>query len=195
MLIKEKYYSSSNELGTEKTYEYDGSFMVSRIDYNPDAKDLSKYGISRPVYMKFEYTNDNEHVTGFTRYDDNVKTAVYKYTWTDNVVNIIAYDASGTTKTGHHRIEEYDFYDRIIKMEYRDTGITCEVKYNDKGLPIYLKNAHLSNATVVFDPYNKAEKTLYYSYTYDKKGNWVERIEYEGPIKKPTAIAIQTIEY
>ena len=34
-----------------------------------------------------------------------------------------------------------------------------------------------------------------YSYTYDKKGNWIERIEYEGVIKKPTAISTQTIEY
>ena len=195
MLIKEKYYSSSNELGTEKTYEYDGSFLSSRIDYDPDAKDLIKYVISSHIYMKFEYTNDTKHITGFTRYDDEKKSAVFKYVWTDNVAQIVAYDASGTTKTGHYRIEEYDSYDRIIKMVYGDTGTTCEVEYNEKGLPIYLKNAHMSNTTVVFDPYNKTEKTLYYTYTYDKKGNWIERIEYEGVIKKPTAISTQTIEY
>jgi hypothetical protein len=63
--------------------------------------------------MKFEYTNDTKHITGFTRYDDEKKSAVFKYVWTDNVAQIVAYDASGTTKTGHYRIEEYDSYDSL----------------------------------------------------------------------------------
>lgn len=186
-------YSSNGEISTEIQTEYDGDILLSRTIIDPDAHELKKYGIDNPTNQKFDFSNDGKRITGFVRTDDGVKKEQYIYKWNGNTVDITSHDLNGTP-TGHHRTEEYDDLNRQIKLIY-ENGITCEVKYNDKGLPVYLKNAHITKGTVIFDPYNKTEKISHLTYKYDKKGNWIERVEYDGEIKKPISISEQTIKY
>ena len=187
------HYSSNGEISTEIQTEYDGDILLSKTIIDPGAHELKKYGIDHPINQKFDFSNDGKRITGFVRTDDGVKKEQFIYKWNGNTVEITSHDLNGTS-TGHHRIEEYDDLNRQIKLIY-ENGITCEVKYNDKGLPVYLKNAHITTGTVIFDPYNKTEKISHLKYKYDKKGNWIERIEYEGEMKKPISISEQTIQY
>ena len=69
------------------------------------------------------------------------------------------------------------------------------VEWNDKKLPIFLKNAHLSNNTIISLYSTGEENTYYVEYEYDKKGNWIKQVVYEGEIKTPLTISERVIQY
>ena len=82
-------------------------------------------------------------------------------------------------KVSRYNINEKEFY---------------EVNWNEKVLPSYLKNAELyNNSFISYD--NGNESILYIEYEYDKKGNWIKQIIYEGEVKEPVTISERTIVY
>lgn len=180
-LHKETFYFDS-KLSKTTYYEYDGKHLSSKseVDHSNDNQT-----------MKFENINNGEYVTEFIRYENNVKKAIFKCKAIDNQTEIRSYNINGEP-TGHHRIEEYDEFGRMTKMIYE--GTLCEAKYNEHGLPIYLKNAYLSNGIVYFNPF-KNNEIRSFEYEYDENENWIKRIEYEGEKIKPISISEQIITY
>lgn len=179
---KEMFYYEG-KLSSTKIYEYDGKHMRSKSDVDNDQDNET---------MKFEYIYNGEDMTEFVRYENDVKKAIFKCKVIDNQTEIIEYDLNGKP-AGHHRIEEYDECGRLTKMTYE--GITCEAKYNEKGLPIYLKNFDIRNdGTVNMSLYLKNEIHTY-EYEYDEKGNWIKRVKYEGEKIRPISISEQMIVY
>ena len=179
-LYKETFYFDG-KLCTTTTYEYDGKHLRSKLEVDN----------KKNKTMRFEYINNGEYITEFARYENDEKKQIFKCQTIGNQTAITAYDLDGNP-TGHHRIEEYDEYGRETKLIWEDNP--CEAKYNEKGLPIYLKNAYTSEGIVYFSPF-KTNDIRTFEYEYDEKGNWTKRIEFEGERIKPISISEQTIVY
>ena len=179
-LYKETFYFRG-KLSNTTTYEYDGKHLRSKLEVDNDDNKT----------MRFEHINNGEHITEFVRYENDVKKAVFKCKVIGNQTEIIAYNLNGQP-SGHHRIEEYDERGRQTKLIWE--GNPCEVKYNEQGLPIYLKNAYVSGGFVYFSPFKKDDIRTF-EYEYDEKGNWIKRIEYEGEKISPISISEQIITY
>lgn len=180
-LHKETFYFGG-KLSNTTSYEYDGKHLRYKLEVDNDNNNKT---------MRFEHINNGEYVTEYIRYENNVKKAIFKCEVIGNQTEICAYDLNGKP-TGHHRIEEYDEFGRMTKMIWE--GTLCEAKYNEQGLPIYLKNAYVSNGIVYFNPFRNDEIRSF-EYEYDEKGNWIKRIEYEGEKIKPISISEQIIAY
>ena len=180
-LYKEMFYFDG-KLSSTTTYEYDGKHLRSKLEVDNDDDNNT---------MRFEHINNGEYITEFVRYENDVKKAIFKCKVIGNQTEITAYNINGKP-SGHHRIEEHDECGRQTKLIWE--GNPCEAKYNEKGLPIYLKNAYISNGIVYFSPFRKDDIRTF-EYEYDEKGNWIKRVEYEGEKIRPISISEQTIVY
>ena len=103
----------------------------------------------------------------------------------------VEYDKDG--KEVLRGYEEYNNCGRIIRRSEGDFHL--EVQWNEKNLPIHLKNTRPVRNTMI-SYYSGNDGCEYYAeYEYDKKGNWIKQIVYEGEIKKPITISERIITY
>lgn len=183
-VINVSEYDYKGNLDFEYTYEYDGSLMskiTATFKYSDEdnvyVTDIKREGNT----IKEKITHLNGELSSIVKYSKYDKTGAE---WTQ-------YDKDGKEKgkgssilnkdgkVSRYNINEKEFY---------------EVNWNEKGLPSYLKNAELyNNSFISYD--NGNESILYIEYEYDKKGNWIKQIIYEGEVKEPVTISERTIVY
>ena len=205
-------------------YDEDGDLSrIGKYKYNEENKvtAVSDYDNDGDLVAQTMYTYNNDHIESFTiksYWSDKEVIRVYKHKWngeyiieTDVLVDgelysktkyknayknnrereWVKYDKDG--KEVSRGYEEYNVCDRIIK--HNEGDFYLEVQWNDNNLPIHLKNAHLWN-NIDISWYSGDDECEYYvEYEYDKKGNWIKQIVYEGEIKKPLTISERIITY
>lgn len=61
-----------------------------------------------------------------------------------------------------------------------ESDIDVEIKYDEKGLPVWSKNAHIDSENgIAWEEDLEVNPERFYQYSFDKKGNWTERREYK----------------
>ena len=169
LLVESKYYKAGGtQLGTQdRTYDKNGNKLTSKtidtegnpiqlleLTYNEQNKVVSVREMKRGKlvrYYKYEYPNKNEKKA--IELDPLMaKETIKSYTITiyDDNENIL----SSTEYTPERTVERKSIY------EYNDQG--------DRTL------RQISDADGVVEDYNY----MRYEYDYDKKGNWIQKVEY-----------------
>lgn len=157
-------------------YDEDGDLSrIGKYKYNEENKvtAVSDYDNDGDLVSQTMYTYNNDHIESFTiksYWSDKEVIRVYKHKWngeyiieTDVLVDgelysktkyknayknnrereWVKYDKDG--KEVSRGYEEYNVCGRIIKRNEGDFYL--EVQWNEKNVPIHLKNAHLWNNT------------------------------------------------
>ncbi len=175
-------YDEDGELDYNKLLEYNGS-LLSKVT------SIYKYSKADDVYVT-DIFYDGETIVKETIYYNGELMSVVKYSKYDEAgAEWISYDKDGKEKNRGSSIfneDNREFRYNISDKEY------YEVTSNEKGLPVYLKNAELYNNTFV--SYCKGA-VFYIEYEYDKKGNWIKQTVLEGELKNPVAISERVIVY
>lgn len=220
------YLAIFNSIGNlESISSFDDNGELTRVEkykYDKDNKiiEVSSYDKDGDIGNKLTYTYINDQIESFTQksyWNDTENINEYKYKWdgeqllermrisNGELSTITKYKRNG--KDGSEWItydqdgkeisrgdETYNDYGRLVSRNEGELHI--EIKWNDKKLPIFLKNAHLSNNTIISWFVDGVKDTYYYvEYEYDKKGNWINQIIYEGESKKPLTISERIITY
>ena len=135
------------------------------------------------------YKWDGKHIIEEDSFRNGELYSKRKFTHTSkNCLDWIVYDANGAEVSRGHRV--LDNRGRIVEQN------DSKVEFNDKNLPVYLKNVFtLNNPDLIWYFHDNDERELYIRYEYDKKGNWVKRVIYEGGIMRPSVISERTIIY
>ncbi len=198
-LVENAMYNSDGELEYQLSIEYDDDHIIRTTNRNywsggeevhiwtnlwDGDKIKEQCGImngeltSKTIYHVAEdyrsewttYNIDSEH------HSDKVYSGYEIYNEEGQITNYCYTEGEKVLKDG-----PYDF--------------CMEVRYNEHNLPIYLKNASLTNNTIIVWHTEGEEVEYYVEYKYDSKGNWIEQIVYEGFAKKPVSISEREINY
>lgn len=216
-------FNEAGNIESIQSFDADGDLReLSRHKHNKDNMlvEVASYDNDGEIEysISFDYDND-KHTTSTTNksyWSGTEETRVYNYIWkNDEIVEInltmngelisktlcneigknhvekITYD-----KDGNEILRETELTDdkgRIKEIDKQDLHI--EITWNEKNLPIYLKNAHLHNNTHIATFSEGEESILYAEYEYDSKGNWIKQIVYEGDNKRPLTISERVITY
>ena len=182
--IKQVTYSGDGALLDCFTHEYeDGNLIrtVSKHYYDEEEHCtvyINKWNGDKLVETVCEYDGEYNSLVKYTHYDKK------HYEW-------VEYDKNGEiTAEGSLLLNDLG---RLVKESYND--VYREVKWNEKNLPVYLYNVNLYNNTNISYPYGDDIPVYSVEYKYDKIGNWIEQIVYEGEIKKPVSISEREIIY
>ncbi|MCH2044387.1 MAG: hypothetical protein MK212_09755 [Saprospiraceae bacterium] len=189
---KSKYYEGGEEyLGTEYlSYDDEGNMIQSKAtgpedevlaqtDYTHNSKGqlitekFYKNG-NFQSYTKQEYKGENVSKTYELNEEGKIESyTAYEYNKKDKLTKKTAYNAND-------EVEEYTIY------EYDKKG--NKIKYVDYNADGSVEKTHISeydkynNETLrqVFNADGEEENYNYmrYQYTYDKKGNWIQQIEF-----------------
>lgn len=193
-------------------YKYnEKNHMIEHLSYNSDGEVEYK--------NTFEYVYDGDKiisVTQISRYDDIDTYYLYESIYDDNTIveentfinsdfvsktKYLKYDDSGKEwilydKDGVEESRGYEYYNKSGRVVSSCNGEkSFEVKWNDKNLPIYIKNAQLYNNTIISSLVDMEGCIYYMEYEYDKMGNWIKQIVYEGELKIPVSISEREITY
>ena len=215
-------FNSIGNLESISSFDDDGELTgVGKYKYDKDNKviETTFYDEDGNIVYKVTYTYINDHIESFIRksyWNDKEEIYEYKHKWDGEQLLETMQISNGelSSMTKYKKIDknssEWITYDKDGKeisrgddtvddcgrLVGRNEGDLCiEVKWNSKNLPTYLKNAHLSNNTTISWYSTGEENTYYVEYEYDKKGNWIRQIIYEGEIKKPLTISERIITY
>ena len=177
-------YDHDGELQSQQLYEYEGTHGVRYINKYLWDDDVDTY----------EHTSewDGEKIVSLTTTHNGELQSVTKYTkWDKSGNEWVEYDKNGDeTGRGSTILDEAGFIKQIKNGEY------CgEVEYNEKNLPVCVKNARLLLNTRLSFSSEHQDEVYYAKYKYDQRGNWIKQTIYEGEMKKPVTISEREINY
>lgn len=185
-MIEHSSYNPEGEVEYKNTFEYvyDGEKIVS-VTQNSLYNDINTTYLYESMYDGNTIVEENTFVNGdFISKTKYLKHDVSGKEW-------ILYDKDGVEESSGH--EYYNKSGRVVSSRIGDKSF--EVKWNDKNLPIYLKNAQLYNNTLISSLLDEGESLYYVEYEYDTMGNWVRQIVFEGEMKRPVSISEREIKY
>lgn len=183
-------------------YEYDGKFVVKSTETL-----FSKNGpIGASIIIT--YKNNGKQIIEENRYVGD--TTIYDRTYNKEII-------WKNDKESEYIINDFvSFYvikgreirndDNLITEKNEEeialwnTKINLYVEYNNKNLPIYIKNCNINSILECKEPsfpesFPEYDNIYYIEYEYDKKGNWIKQIVYEGENKRPYTISERVINY
>lgn len=183
-VIDASEYDEDGKLHYNQSLEYNGS-LLSKVT------STLKYSKEENVYV-YEITREGETITSETTHHNGELISVVKYSKYDKTgVEWVRYDGDGKETAKGSSLLNKD--GKVTKYNLSETEY-YEVTWNEKGLPVYLKNAELHNNSYV--TYNfHGESVFYIEYEYDNKGNWIKQTVFEGEMKKPVTISERVIVY
>ena len=201
-------YDDDGDLSLVTKYKYNVNNQIAEVSYYSDDGDLIQQiicaydnnQITSKIYKT--YWNDEEEITELRQkwngeqlverisIKNGELQAIVKYPeHNKNYAEWVEYDKDG--KEISRGDETFDNNGRVVCGNYGE--LHMETQWDDKNLPTFLKNANLYYNTVVSP---SLSKSIYYvEYEYDKKGNWIKQVVYEGEHKKPLTISERVITY
>ena len=192
-ISKYKYNENGNLI--ENAMYYKNGDLLFQINYEYDDKYIIKTKSIQSSYTK----EQTKRITNIIR--DGKRIIEENIIENDSIISKIKYqryDDKGCEWIMYNELgdeiskglREWNKKQQIIKMCINEECI--EIVYNDKNLPIYLKNAKPYMNTFFSYPSNNIDNI---EYEYDKKGNWIKQLVYEGENEIPYTISERVIIY
>ena len=177
-------YDEDWKLEYNQSYEYKGILLVK---FTRTFKDTTE-----EVYVN-EIFRDGETIIKETTHHNGELISVVKYNKHDKTgTEWVRYDKDGKELNKGSSILNED--GKVTRYNYNDNDY-YEVTWNEKGLPVYLKNAELYNSSYVSSFHYCDDSIFHIEYEYDNKGNWIKQTLFEGELKKPVTISERVIVY
>lgn len=197
LVAMEKYkYDSDGNLTEVSSYGHDGELLWQQlIEYEGKRVDrcINKHLWDDDVDI-YEHTSewDGEKMVSQTTTHNGELQSVTKYTkWDKSGNEWVGYDKNGDETSRGKAAYNRDGY----ITEYSVGDINSVVEYNEKGLPVYIKNAELLLNTMLSFGGSDDNKVYHIEYEYDQRGNWIKQTVYEGEMRKPVTISEREINY
>lgn len=197
--IKESYF---NEQGAETAtywYEFDrnqGYRFEIINDQDGNKLEERDFGLDNKLSSIVKYTyDDNWNLIEENSYNDDgslFRRHKYEIDNKGNVIKSNEYDQAGILITSN--IYTYDENNNKVEWAEYDSNGKLEIKSNYK----YDKQNNIIEINTDFPELENSFGrigTTYYNYEYDKRGNWIKRIEFVGTGKKAKKITYRTITY
>lgn len=175
--------NSDGEIEIRYVYDFDGNFI----------RECRIYGMNNQEMYRWIHSNDGKHIV-HTEYlnEGELQCIISKSFNGDSYV-----EESRTPEGVLIGRAEVDFLDSENKPRHiRGTDVDIEIEYDDKGLPTVSRNAVL-NSTGSMEWVSELENNplRYYSYEFDRRGNWVTRTERVHPDSSACAVLHRKIKY
>jgi len=188
-IIEINRYGSDGSLASKSTYKYDDE--GNRIE-------LNRYDSDGNLSWKETYKNDNEgNRIEMNTYGSDGSLSwkrTYKYDDEGNKIEISIYEHRFGRDGNFFGKSTYKYDDEGNRIEINrygsDGSLASKItyKYDDEGNRIE-ENKYIQ----FYDPDGSLTSKHTYKYEYDKKGNWISRIEFEDDV--PEYITEREIEY
>lgn len=193
--IESYSYNPKGELEEIAEVNSDGE-QEARYEYEMDGRFVREcriYGMNNQEVHRWVHENDGKHI---------VKTDYYAE-GTPEYVTTKVFNGSHYTEESHNMGGELLGHAEVdfVRNENRPSRICgddvdIEIAYNDKGLPVMSRGAVLnSRGELHWVSDLEVHPVRYYSYKYDRRGNWIVRAERKSPDGPDELVIRRTIIY
>lgn len=205
---------TDNEDGSHRrwdVYGYDGDGRVIEvITYNADGESegrwISEYnekGLLRS-YTFYGMNTDEQHRYIY-QYEDSLMTSCEyrhedefvqrsEYIYGENFKDEVFYDENDSLVCSTHT--EYFLGDKPSKIFSEYLEMDINIRYNKEGLPVWSRNTRLNSENgIMWDESLESNPERWYDYTFDDKGNWIERRESKEEGGETVATVRRKIRY
>ena len=181
-VIEIRGVNAENEDEIRYEYEYDGRFMsICRI-----------YGMNNNEMNRWEHENDGRHIVRTVYYNEGEQQYTTTRIFDGNSYKEESVSVEGDV-LGRATIQ---FLTEEKPMRIDGDDIHIEIDYNEKGLPVRSLNILLSSICELHWG-NRLDifPERFYTYEYDKRGNWISRVEKTSPDGEAVAVLRREIVY
>ena len=190
--VKFEYDDDGNQIGFY-TYQSDGSLQLKgtyKYDDDGNKIEFRRYIAEMESEFKktYEYDDDGNMIVenSFDSEGEINKKRTYEYDKNGNKIQFILFSSDGSMSSKSNY--EYDRNgNRTQEIRYKADGSLSEkktYKYDDNGNLIEENSIHSSGE--IYENWS-------YEYDYDKKGNWVKRIDFSNGV--PKFLLLREYEY
>jgi hypothetical protein len=189
--LQQKHYNRSSRLDSKTFFEYDNEGRYTNSKKYTIHKSLDSSLTSQDILT---YTPKEKKIT----LDHYTSRGIRKGTtiWIDDTIKIIGYDPNGTimitrvqllNKEGKRISEENYIKNNVFmsKMTWKYSKKKVIIKRYDKEGTLSSKHIQKldANGNVISWIFSSSKKSKKYTYKYDSKKNWIQKITYkEGKI-------------
>lgn len=175
--------NSDNELEIRYEYDMDGDFV----------RECRIYGMNNQEMYRWIHTNDGHHIVNTEYLNEGELRCIISKTFSGSSYIEESRTPEGEL-IGRAEVEFLGVENRPKRIQGSDVDI--EIEYNDKYLPTVSRNAVLNSVgSMEWVPELENNPFRYYSYEYDKRGNWITRTERVHPDSSACAILRRKIKY
>ena len=200
--------ADGSPIWTEKPeYDNDGSMrMIGRRDYKYDSILWRKY-----IYIHEKNSGNVSAAFCRNAADSLLWRLACRYDKDGNIVESCRYNDAGARES--KKLYVYDEKGNVIKItsfngnnesttsthQYDENGNRTEIREYDENVDLikrtvyFYNDSGLRSESHVYNDKNILDKRLSYDYRYDRKGNWIEKIEFLND--KAVKITERQIEY
>ena len=215
------YFNPAGQVELMKRYNFDGSFRYReeytydksghlaeihgvnaedetevRYEYDWDGRFISEcrvYGMNNEELHRWVHTNDGRHIIKSDYYAEGE----YMYTTTKKFSGS-GYDEESVTSEGDvmGRGHVDYFMDENKPTNMQSDAFDVEIKYNEKGLPVWSRGTVLNSiCEMQWESGLEENPERFYTYEYDERGNWISRAERVHPDRTAIVVLRRTIKY
>ncbi|MBQ9463367.1 MAG: hypothetical protein IJU68_06905 [Bacteroidales bacterium] len=164
-------------------YEFDGRFV----------RECRIYGMNNQEMHRWIHSNDGRHIVRTEYYNEGELEYITTKKFSGN-----SYSEETINEDGEIIGQaEVDFFRNENKpMHIRSSQMNVDIEYNGNGLPVMSREAVLNSlGEMEWTPDLETNPDRYYSYEYDKRGNWISRAEKIHPDSTAVIVLRRTIKY
>ena len=175
--------NAENETEVRYEYDWDGAFI----------SECRLFGMNNEELHRWVHHNDGRHIVRTEYYAEGVLSYVTLKQFSGNGYDEESIDEEEEVVLGRAHV---DFLTEDKPTRIRSDAVNVEVDYNDAGLPVRSKGTVLNSLGEmqwVADLEEHPER--FYTYEYDKRGNWISRAEKVHPDSTVVAVLRRTIIY
>lgn len=188
-------YNDRGELKEVLGTNSDGDIEI-RYEYDMDGEFISEcreYGMNNQEMIRWIHTNDGHHIVYSQFLNEGELQYIIEKTYTDSSYVEISHTPEGEF-IGRAEVEFLDRESRPRRIKTDDLDI--QIDYNDKKLPVKSRGALLNSCGgMEWVPDMDDHPYRYYSYEYDRRGNWIKRTEKVHPDSSACAVLRRIIKY
>lgn len=175
--------NSDGDIEIRYEYEMDGEFVA----------ECREYGMNNQEMIRWVHANDGKHIINSEYYNEGELQFIIDKTFTDSSYVEVSHSEEGEL-IGSAQVL---FLGKETKPRHILTDeLDIQIEYNDKGLPVMSSGAVLNSlGGMEWVPDLDIHPARYYSYEYDRHGNWITRYERKEPDSPEAIVLKRTIIY
>lgn len=175
--------NSDGDIEIRYEYEMDGEFVA----------ECREYGMNTQEMVRWTHTNDGKHIIYSEYYNEGDLQYIINKSFTDSSYVEVSHTAEGEL-VGTAQVTFFGKETRPRQILTDELDI--QIDYNDKGLPVRSSGVVLnSRGGMEWVPDLDINPVRYYSYEYDRHGNWIVRTEKVHPDSSACMILHRKIAY
>lgn len=175
--------NADNQTEERWEYRYDGDFV----------EDCTVSGMNNEHVHRWLHTNDGEHIVRTVYCSEDVPFYIISKEYDGDVCHETTCDAdNGDTLS----VAENCRLTKDKVLYIKSASMDLSVVYNEQGLPVSAHNTSLdSECQILWESSLADTPDRFFTYEFDKRGNWTVRKEYSHPDSIEVAVIRREFKY